>query len=99
MDHVLSIELPSYFSDQYAHAGEGSDVVNTHPNFNVSLSTNDPPGSSGNSNSGNDSPGSSGNYDSGSTDGHHDHDNCSYSHENTVDMTASANQNNPCCLC
>ena len=83
----MSVELPNYFSEQFAHAGDDSPhVVNTQPNLNVSLCTNDSSGSSGNSGS-------------GTTDGYHDHANCFCSHENTVDMPASANQKNPCCLC
>ena len=50
LDNVLSMAVSSYFSDQYAHVGDSSPhVVNTQPNLNISLSTNDPSGSTGGS--------------------------------------------------
>lgn len=85
--HILSVELPSLFSEHYAHAGADSEfIANNNPNLNVSLSTNGPSGPSGNSGS-------------GTTDGYHHHPSCLCPHENTVDMPASESQNNNCCLC
>ena len=84
-DHILSVEIQGYFSDQYAHAGDDS-PANNKLDMNVSLSTNGPSGSSGNSGS-------------GTTDGYHHHPNCLCPHENTIDMPQSESQNYNCCIC
>ena len=52
LDHILSSEIPSYFSDQYAHAGvDSAYIANNKPDLNVSMCTNGSSGSSGNSGS------------------------------------------------
>ena len=91
LDHILSSDISSYFSDQYAHAGVDSAYIANNQPDDVLFSTN-PDGTNGSS-------GSSGNSGSGTTDGYHHHPSCFCPHENTVDMPASESPNNKCCLC
>ena len=96
VSHIVSIELPILFSEQFDHVGVFSGQFDhvgifsgqfAHAGVDSEFVANKEPNLNVFA------------RNTAGIDGHHHHPSCTCPHEETADMPASESQNNRCCLC